>query len=71
MQEVVVSLFRTQLPDMFGSINTAMVEYFDQRYTALSKDVVVAATIVVATVGISVGTTFQYRDLDNTKPPTF
>ena len=32
---------------MFGSIKTAMVEYFDERYTALSEVVVVAATAAV------------------------
>ena len=56
---------------MFGSIKTAMVEYFDEQYAALSEAATVAATAAVAAVGINVGRAFQYRDLDNTNPLIF
>ena len=55
MQEEVVSLFRAQLLEMFGSSRTAMVEYFDERYTVRSEAVAAAATVVVVAVGIGAG----------------
>ena len=30
MHDEIVAAFRAQLPEMFGSIKTAMVEYFDE-----------------------------------------
>ena len=51
----------------------AMMEYFDDRYVALAETAVAAATSVVLAVRGGVGATlgFQYKDFDNTKPPTF
>ena len=58
---------------MFGSIKTAMVEYFDERYAALADTVAAAATSAVTAtrVGGGAGRAFQLLDFDNTKPPTF
>ena len=59
---------------MFGSIKTAMVEYFDERYAALAETAAAAAPSAVTAAGIGRGgdgRAFQYRDFDNTKPPTF
>ena len=65
-------MFREQLPEMFGSIKTAMVEYFDERYAALAETAVAAAASAVTATGEGgAGRGFQYRDFDNTKPPTF
>ena len=50
------------------SNKTAMMEFFDDIYVALSDIFVVAA---IAAVGIGVGWVFQYRDFDNMKPLTF
>nr|KAJ0203488.1 hypothetical protein LSAT_V11C500244810 [Lactuca sativa] len=63
--------FRAQLPEMFGSIKTAMVEYFDERYAALAETTATAATSVVSATWGGVGRGFQYRDFYNTKPLTF
>ena len=73
MDDKVATLFRAQLPEMFGSIKTAMVEYFDERYANLAEMVAAAAASAVTAVGGGVGVTrgFQYMDFDNTKPPTF
>ena len=49
LQDEVAALFRAQFLEMFGSINTAMVEYFDKHYAALVETAVAAA--VVATGG--------------------
>ena len=43
---------------MFGCITTAMVEYFDERYAAISEVNVAVATVVVATAGIGAGRAF-------------
>lgn len=57
---------------MFGSIKTAIVEYFDVRYVALSEaDATAAATTAVAAVEIGFGRAFYYRVFDSMKPPTF
>ena len=58
---------------MFGSIKTAMVEYFDERYAALAETAAAAAALAVTVAGGGGGGSrcFQYRDFDNTKPPTF
>ena len=47
---------------------SCQIEYFDERYAALAETAAVAA---IAAAGGGVGRGFQYRDLDNTKPPTF
>ena len=56
---------------MFGSIKTATVKYFDERYIALSKTVVIVATTIVAAARIVAGRAFLYLDFDNTKPQAF
>ena len=43
---------------MFRSIKTAIVDYFDEHYVALSESVAIAATTAVAAAGISVGRAF-------------
>ena len=42
------AIFRAQLPEMFGSITTIMVEYFDECYVALAKTAAASATTVAA-----------------------
>lgn len=71
LHDQVVALFRAELPKLFGSIKTAMVEYFDERYAALTETATAAATAAVAPTGEGAGQGFQYRDFDNTKPPNF
>ena len=73
MHDEIAAAFRAQLPEMFGSIKTAMVEYFDERYAALAETAAAAATSAVTAAGVGggAGRAFQYRDFDNTKPPTF
>ena len=56
---------------MFGSIKTTMFEYFDERYAAIVETVATAASIAMAAAGGGAGQAFQYRDFNNTKPPTF
>ena len=47
LHDEVATLFRVQLPEMFGYIKTAMVEYFDEHYAALAETA--AATAVTTT----------------------
>ena len=71
LHDEVAALIRAELPELFGSIKTAMVEYFDERYAALTETAAAAATAAVAAAGGGASRGFQYRDFDNTKPPTF
>ena len=64
LHDEVAAMFQAELSELFGSIKTAMVEYFDERYAALTETAAAAA-------GGGAGRGFQYRDFDNTKPPTF
>ena len=36
LHDEVAALFRAELPELFGSIKTAMIEYFDKRYAAIT-----------------------------------
>ena len=67
----VVAIIRDQVLELFGSIMTAMMDFFDDRYTAMAENVVVAASVVVVAVGVRQGLVFQYWDFNNTKPPNF
>lgn len=71
LHDEVAALFRAELPELFGSIKTAMVEYFDERYAALVETAAAVATVTVAIAGGGADRDFQYRDFDNTEPPTF
>ena len=48
-----------------------MIELFDNRHVVLSKDVVSATTVTVATIGVRGERTFQYWYFDNMKPLWF
>ena len=50
IREILQEKFVAHFPEIFRSIKTAIVEYFDERYVALSETVV-AATIAGAGVG--------------------
>ena len=46
-EEVVVAI-RELIPKMFGSINTTLIETFDEQYADITEATVVAATAGVA-----------------------
>ena len=48
IQEEVAAAIRAEIPEMFGSIKTTLIETFDEKYAALSEAVVVAATAAIA-----------------------
>ena len=43
---------REAIPEVFRSINTTMIELFDECYAPISEAAAVAATITVATTGL-------------------
>ena len=67
----VVSIVRGQIPELFGSIKTAMMEFFDDRYAAYSETTAVTATTTIVAARIGAGRAFQYQNSDNTKPSMF
>ena len=44
LHDEVAAMFRAQLPKMFGSIKTDIVEYFDDHYGDLTEAAAMAAT---------------------------
>ena len=71
ISDEVVTIVWGSIPNLFRSINTAMIELFDDRYAALYESVVVAATMPVVANGVHGERAVQYRDFDNTKPLVF
>ena len=51
LRDEIAELFRAELPELFGSIKTAMVEYFDECYAPLAETTAAVATTVVTTTG--------------------
>ena len=51
LHDEVAAMFRAELLELFGSIKTAMVEYFDERYVALAETAAAAAAAVGGGVG--------------------
>ena len=48
IHEEVAAAIRAEIPEMFGSIKTTLIETFDERYAALSEAAVAAATAAIA-----------------------
>ncbi|XP_023749108.1 acetylornithine aminotransferase, chloroplastic/mitochondrial [Lactuca sativa] len=44
IHDEVVTVIRAEIPDMFGSIKTTLIEMFDERYAAVTEVVAAAAT---------------------------
>ena len=53
IREGVIEIVRGQIPEVFGSTKTAMVEYFDKRYAAIAEMATAPASAVVGGRGRS------------------
>ena len=71
IHDEVAAAIRAEIPEMFGSIKTTLIETFDERYAALTDAAVAAATAVVAAARPQGGDALLYRDFSNMKPPEF
>lgn len=71
IHDEVVSIVQGQILELFGSIKTSMMEFFDDRYASLSETVATVGTTTVVVVEIGLGSAFQYRDFDNMKCSVF
>ena len=60
IREEVVTIVRGQISEMFGSIKTMMMEFFDDHYTAIVEMVAVATSRTVAATCARSGRAFQY-----------
>ena len=67
----VVIVIRGQIPEMFSSIKTTMIEYFNDRYAALSEAIVAAANTIITADRVHGERTFQCQDFNNEKPLEF
>lgn len=59
------------ISQIFGSIKTAMIDIFDERYTSVIEVVVVVSTAAIIAMGLLGRGMVQYWDFNNTKPPEF
>ena len=48
IHDEVAAAIRAEIPEMFESIKTTLIETFDERYAALTDAAVAATTAVVA-----------------------
>ncbi|KAL7584909.1 uncharacterized protein LOC128127083 [Lactuca sativa] len=71
IQEEVAAAIRAEIPEMFGSIKTTLMETFDERYAALTEAATAAATAAVAAARPQGGDSLLFREFSNTKPPEF
>lgn len=71
IHEEVAASIRAEIPKMFGSIKTTLIETFDERYTALSEAAVAAATTAIAATRPHGGDVLLFQEFSNTKPPEF
>ena len=53
LREEVVAIFRDQIPELCGSIKTAMMEFFDNRYATVVETIAGAASATVVAAGVS------------------
>ena len=67
----VATAIRAEIPEMFGSIKTTLMETFDERYAALTEAAATAATAVVAAATPQGGDSLLFREFNNTKPLEF
>ena len=71
IQEEVAAAVRAEIPEMFGSIKTTLMEEFEERCAAISEAAVAAATAAVAAARPQGGDSLLFREFSNTKPPEF
>ena len=71
IHEEVAAAIRAEIPEMFGSIKTTLMQTFDERYAALTEAAAAAATAAVATARPQGGDSLLFREFSNTKPPEF
>ena len=71
IHEEVAAAIRAEIPEMFGSIKTTLMETFDERYAALTEAATAAATAAVAAARPQGGDLLLFREFSNTKPPEF
>ena len=71
IHDEVAAAIRAEIPEMFRSIKTTLIDTFDERYAALSDAAVAAATAAVAAARPQGGDALLFREFNNTKPPEF
>ena len=71
IHDEVAAAIRAEIPEMFGSIKTTLIETFDERYTAVTEAAAAAATAAVAAARPQGGDSLLFREFSNMKPPDF
>ena len=65
----VAMVIKETILGMFGSIMTAMIELFYERYVVVTEVVVVTAIVAVVATRPHEGDLMLYREFNNKKPP--
>ena len=71
IHEEVAAAIRAEIPEMFKSIKTKLIETFDERYAAHTDAAVAATTTAVGAARPQGGDALLYWEFSNTKPPEF
>lgn len=59
---------RKEILEAFGSIKTAILELFDERYASVIEVAAATTIAIVAATGVQGRGSFQYRDFSNMNP---
>ena len=55
--------------EVLGSVNTTLIEMFDERYVATTEDVATPANIAITNARLLGGGSIKYWKFSNMKPP--
>ena len=69
IHEEVAAAIRTEIPKMFGSNKTTLIETFDERYTTVTEVVAATAIAAVAAARPQGVDSLLFREISNMKPP--
>ena len=71
IHDEVVAAIRAEIPKIFGSIKTTLIEKFDERYVVVTETAAAATTPAVAAARPQGVDSLLFHEFSNTKPPNF
>ena len=69
IHDEVAAAIRAEIPKMFGSIKTTLMETFDEPYAVVTEAAAAATKTAVAAARPQGGDSLLFREFSNTKPP--
>ena len=71
IHEEVAAAIHVEIPEMFGSIKTTLIETFNERYATVTEAAAAAATTSVVAARPQGGDSLLFREFSNMKLPEF